>query len=228
MKTLSIFVDESGDFGKYESHAPYYLLTLVLHDQSIPLKQQLNSLDTHLEHYYPGEQKTVVHAGPIIRKEEVFKLLDLDERRHIFNAMFSFCNAVTFSYKTISVNKKEDDFTPFWLHTKLVKSLTQFINNNLEYFLSFDKIIIYYDGGQKEINTILNSVFQSHFNSVEFRQVKPYDYRLFQVADLFCTLELLNLKRISNTFSKSETVFFQNTRNFYKNYYKKIKKKELK
>ena len=31
---LGIFIDESGDFGVYESHAPVYLITLVLHDQS--------------------------------------------------------------------------------------------------------------------------------------------------------------------------------------------------
>ena len=34
MRSLSIFVDESGDFGKTDNKNPYYLLTLVLHDQS--------------------------------------------------------------------------------------------------------------------------------------------------------------------------------------------------
>ena len=34
MKTLSIFVDESGDFEEYEQHAPYYIVTMVFHDQS--------------------------------------------------------------------------------------------------------------------------------------------------------------------------------------------------
>ena len=32
-KILSIFIDESGDFGAYEAHAPYYLVALVYHDQ---------------------------------------------------------------------------------------------------------------------------------------------------------------------------------------------------
>jgi len=30
LKELSIFVDESGDFGSYEYHNPYYIVTLVL------------------------------------------------------------------------------------------------------------------------------------------------------------------------------------------------------
>jgi len=33
MKMLSIFVDESGDFGAFEPHCPYYLFSLVFHDQ---------------------------------------------------------------------------------------------------------------------------------------------------------------------------------------------------
>jgi hypothetical protein len=31
-KTLSVFIDESGDFGSYEAHAPYYLVAMVLHN----------------------------------------------------------------------------------------------------------------------------------------------------------------------------------------------------
>ena len=33
-KILSVFIDESGDFGSYEPHSPYYLVTMVLHNQS--------------------------------------------------------------------------------------------------------------------------------------------------------------------------------------------------
>ena len=33
MKELSIFIDESGDFGPYAKHSPYYLVTMVFHDQ---------------------------------------------------------------------------------------------------------------------------------------------------------------------------------------------------
>lgn len=33
MKMLSILVDESGDFGAFEPHCPYYLFSLVFHDQ---------------------------------------------------------------------------------------------------------------------------------------------------------------------------------------------------
>ena len=56
MIELSCFVDESGDFGKYEKHSPYYLLTLVFHEQdkSIDLKD-FKILDKNLQKYFPEE-----------------------------------------------------------------------------------------------------------------------------------------------------------------------------
>ena len=227
MKTLSIFIDESGDFGKYDYHSPYYLLTLVLHDQNNLISNELYSLNNKLCNYYPEQSKTVVHTGPIIRGEEIFRLINFEDRRHIFNALFAFSISVNIKYFTISVNKKESDNSPFWLNTKLVKGLNSFINENLDYLISFNKIIIYYDGGQREINSILNTIFHSHFDNVEFRQVKPYEYRLFQVADLFCTIELIKLKFDTKTASKSEISFFKNERSFKKNYYKSINKKKI-
>ena len=49
---LSIFVDESGDFGTYEPHAPFYLFTLVFHDQSNLIEDQI----IHLEHGLSDER----------------------------------------------------------------------------------------------------------------------------------------------------------------------------
>lgn len=34
-RILSVFIDESGDFGSYDSHAPFYLVAMVLHNQDI-------------------------------------------------------------------------------------------------------------------------------------------------------------------------------------------------
>ena len=69
MRELSIFVDESGDFGSYEPHAPFYLFTLVFHDQSNAIEDQIN----HLEHSLADigfVAHHCFHAGPIIRREE--------------------------------------------------------------------------------------------------------------------------------------------------------------
>ena len=53
------------------------------------------------------------------------------------------------------------------------------------------------------------------------------DYKLFQIADLICTMELLAEKADTNSFGRSEMEFFDNIRDFKKNYLKHIKKKLL-
>lgn len=41
MSELSVFIDESSDFGPYEYHAPYYIITLVFHNQSSDISEQI-------------------------------------------------------------------------------------------------------------------------------------------------------------------------------------------
>ena len=61
---------------------------------------------------------------------------------------------------------------------------------------------------------------------VEFRKVLPSEYRLFQVADLICTLELIRLKMESKTISKHEMSFWGKESDFKKNYLKRVYQKK--
>jgi hypothetical protein len=92
---------------------------------------------------------------------------------------------------------------------------------------SFDVVKIYYDNGQVEVTRILSSVFNALLENVEFKKVIPADYRLFQVADLICTLKLTELKANRHLLSKSEIYFFENERTLKKNYLKSLGKKEM-
>lgn len=96
-----------------------------------------------------------------------------------------------------------------------------------DYLDTFEKIIVYYDNGQKTLTHILTSIFNTMFFNVEFRRVKPSDYKLFQVADLVCTWELLALKAKYRGFSESEKLFFGSEREFKRNKYKMIHRKCL-
>ena len=78
------------------------------------------------------------------------------------------------------------------------------------------------------MNKLLASVFAVMLPQVEFRKVIPADYRLFQVADLFCTLELVSLKDERHIMSKSEEAFFGSMRDMKKNYLKPMYKKRFK
>ena len=42
MKELSVFIDESGDFGEYSYHAPFYIVTMVFHNQKVDINVKVN------------------------------------------------------------------------------------------------------------------------------------------------------------------------------------------
>lgn len=71
-KKLSIFFDESGDFGKYDYQSPFYILTLVLHNQSQDIYKNKQRLFEHLN--YLGYSQQNIHIGPIIRKKIFIKM----------------------------------------------------------------------------------------------------------------------------------------------------------
>lgn len=50
MKELSVFVDESGDFGEYDFHSPFYIISLVFHDQENDISEDINRLEQELSY----------------------------------------------------------------------------------------------------------------------------------------------------------------------------------
>lgn len=223
-KILSAFLDESGDFGQYEQHSPYYLVSLVLHDQTIDISQNISDFETHTKNL--GYEHHAVHTGPLIRRESDYINETRDDRIKLFNALFHFVRKTDIKYSCVKVNKREcaDEIA---LNSRISKQLGAIIQNHLDYFTSFDKVIVYYDNGQIDLTKIITSVFSSYISNVEFRKVQPVDYKLFQAADMICTIELLADKAETKTFSKSESDFFCGINRFKKNYLKWIIKKKL-
>ena len=222
MKELSIFVDESGDFGSYEKHSPFYFFTLVFHEQDKAITSQIEFIDRHIRELELPE-KHCFHAGPIIRSEEEYRNFNIQERRKCLNAITSFARNVDIAYQTFFVEKKivQDSFH---LNSALSKQLFDFLIKNQGYFNEFNKIIVYYDNGQGELSKILTSIFSVVFTNVEFRKVLPVDYKLFQVADLICTMELVKTKYDRDMQSASEKGIFGSKRDFNKNYLKPLSK----
>jgi len=152
-----------------------------------------------------------IHSGLIIRGEVEFRNLDFDTRKKIFMTLMSFLRNEDIRIKTIHFEKKHisDNVETT---SKLSKQITGFIKTNYEFFLGYDLVKVYYDNGQIELNKILSSVFNALLDNAGCRRVLPKDYTLFQVADMTCTLELVELKMKEHTLSKTELFFFQNER----------------
>ena len=223
MKELSIFIDESGDFGEYAPHSPYYIITMIFHNQDESIQSSINKLNQELS--YLNLDNLCIHTGPIIRREGIYESMSVKECHHIFNKMVAFIRQINIRYKCFSIEKRNiSDVVE--ATGRLSKQISQFIREHYTEFLSFDVVKIYYDNGQIEVSKMLSSVFNALLPNPVFRKVMPVEYKLFQAADLLCTIELVKLKIKNNMFSKSEIAFFGNIRDLKKNYIKPLSKKE--
>ena len=223
-KILSCFIDEAGDFGDYDFHSPYYIVSVVLHEQSSSIQSQIDGLEQYLTDLgYPNH---ALHTGPLIRREADYKELLMEDRKKLFNLLFRFTRKLPVKFFSAKVKKSECKDADE-LESKLTKAITAEIQKHEEYFRSFDKIIIYYDSGQKPLKRILNIIFSTMFSDIEVRKVSPVDYKLFQVADLVCTLEHIYLKIGLGMFSNTEIEFFSRPHDFKKDYYRKLDKQRI-
>lgn len=225
MKELSIFVDESGDFGEYAKHSPYYIVTMVFHEQSKDISGNIKELDNALKMLGYGDGQAI-HTEPLIRREKPYQYFQPNERRAIFSKLFYFALNCDIKYKSFIFHKSEYE-NNFKLEARMARDISAFIRDNLAYFQGYEKVILYYDNGQHELNRILNTVLATQLTDYDVRKVLPSDYRLFQVADLICTLELLKIKAESGQLSKSEERMFHSKRELKKDFLKGIGKKEF-
>ena len=224
MKELSIFIDESGDWGEYDYKSPFYIVTMVFHNQIEDISENLLALNERLR--YIGCEENCIHAGPIIRGEYEYRDYDPDIRRKLLKNLMSFMRHSKINIDSVYIEKKNiiDEVDAAG---KLAKLLSRFIKERLEFFSSFDIVKVYYDNGQVELNKILSTVFNTLLDNVEFKKVQPADYRLFQVADLACTLKLVELKLENHIISKSEINYFETERVLKKNYLKPLNDMKL-
>ncbi|MBR0092373.1 MAG: DUF3800 domain-containing protein [Lachnospiraceae bacterium] len=224
MTELSIFVDESGDFGEYQPHSPYYIIAMVFHDQREDITADISALERKLANI--GYANHCVHTGPVIRQEDEYRNESIETRQKITKHMMSFFRHVHVTFQTFQLEKRkvldEVDATG-----RLSKDISQFVKEHFDYFLSFDVVKIYYDNGQVQVNKMLASVFNSLLDNVEFRKVVPSDYRLFQIADLACSLQLAKLKMETKNLSNSENAIFESERILKKNYIKPFEEKRF-
>ena len=226
MEELSIFIDESGDFGSFSDKSPYYIVTLVFHEQKNSIDKQVNLLNLSLENCELGRH--TIHAGPLIRREKTYGNTNIKERFKIFNKLFHFTRNSPIKYKNIIVDKKYTK-SQMDINNSISRQLSTIIKENMGYFQKFDNIIIYYDNGQYSLANILVAVFSSWFqDKFDYRVVRPYDYKLFQTADLICTLTLIKHKKENGKdLSSSERIFFGSYRKLRINYLKHLKKLEF-
>ena len=94
-RQLNIFVDESGDFGSYQPHSPYYIVAMLFHDQRHDISGAAQLLDHQIRNL--GYESHTLHTGPIIRREGNYINRTVDERKKLLNALIYFIKCFVIS-----------------------------------------------------------------------------------------------------------------------------------
>ena len=217
-KVLSVFVDESGDTGDSGQTSKYYIVSFLFHNQYDDISDAINKLKSKLPY----------HVGPIIRKEEPYENIGVKERSKMLRELLVLATILPIKTKTIVYEKRELDFDKRKMVMRLSKDIYSFLDQYRDYFMSFDRIIIYYDKGQQVVEKALLQSFGIIGYPVDFKDdVKADNYRLFQLTDFICSINLIETKMDNHELSKSEAKFFNDSKSFKKYYLKALKKKVL-
>ena len=220
-------MDESGRFQHPDSDSRFYIVSLILHDQAVDLAPALSGLDLHFRDLHL--EKLCFHAGPLIRQEKAFAVMDRSFRYRIFAAMMGFARHVDFRCHCLVVDKK-DVTSSDQIVKRLGEDLSGFLSEHRKELSEFDRVKIYYDCGQSPVTNLLHRSFVAIPSvRVEFAQaVKPECYRLFQIADLVCTVRFIDEKiRVGEGMTPSEFKFFGGPKEFRHNVLRYIKAKEI-
>lgn len=228
-KVLSVFVDESGTFRHPDPSSRYYIVALVFHDQSFDIDPFVRDLDTATSRMGLDPESFASHAGPLIRKEKAFAPFRREWRAKVFKLLFDFARRVDFKYHCLCVDKKFIS-SSLQLVASLQAGLAAFLESRESALRAFDKVKVYYDCGQSPVTNLLHTTFSAALgNRAEFAQnVKPRNYKLFQVADLVCSMSLIERRLLNGErMAESEHAFFGGPRLFKRNILKYLKRKQI-
>ena len=226
IREVSVFVDESGSFEPDEESSRFYIVCFVFHDQANDISPWVSQLETFLESIGIGAHHCV-HVGPLVRREGEYFTMLRETRQAIFRRMAAFVRKSVISYRCFSIDKHFDNRDAA-VHDRLLQDITRFLISRSEEINAFDRLKIYYDNGQAQVKSLLAEAFAMYSSKTEFvANVRPHSYRLFQAADLLCTVELVAAKLKESGLSVSERRFFGESREFLRNILRPLRSKMI-
>lgn len=222
-RDLSIFVDESGDRG---GKARYYLVTLVIHRQSDDITEKIARYEESLlRGNYPN---IPFHSEPLMNGHGSYEGLTIEVRKKLLYSFNVLAQRLPISYTTFAYKRSEYG-QPETLRTKLKADLINFFKDHLAFFQSFDEIKVCYDNGQDIVKQAIDQSTNAVLSKgvVERRKTSMTDYRLEQVADYLCTIELAAVKYAAKENGETYNKFFGGIGSFKKNWLKQARRKRF-
>lgn len=130
---------------------------------------------------------------------------------------------------TTFVFRMSEFATPEDMSVAMRRAMVNFLFDHLGYLQGFDDVKIYYDAGQHSIDVALHRAmdFVLAREAVRYKPATASDYRLSQVADYVCTMELAALRYRDGEPTLTDDKFFGTWREFKKGVLKEIRAKQI-
>ena len=223
MRIQSCFVDETGRQGMEDGH---YLLTLVLHDQSISIEPRIAAYEARLA--YEGLRDVPFHAVDLLHGRERYANETAATRKRLLVAFSMFVRTLPIEYHTFRYSR-DDARDKGGLQTRMRRDLVNFVFDFLPKFQAFDRVAIYYDGGHAAVTAALREAFDYALarNAAEYKPLSHVDKRLAQTADYLCSIELAAMRYEQAAVSATYARFYGASRNFKQNFLKQARRKRI-
>ena len=224
MREISVFADESGD--KTEK-TRYFLLTLVFHDQAASIAEQVAIYERSLA--TADLPNIPFHSEPLLNGHGDYRYLGPEQRKKLLSGFAALVRYLPVEYVTFVYKRRE--FTgPEKLAERMKRDIADFLREHLGYFQEFDHVKVYYDNAQAIVKSALyNAVYDVLAKqAVVRRRTTMTEYRLSQVADFLCTIELAAVKYDAKEDGGTYDKFFGGVGTFKKNWLKQARRKRMK
>lgn len=219
-KELSIFVDESGD---RNGKARYYVLTLVFHNQADNILEEIHTYEKQLANR--GLPDIPFHSEPLLNGHKDYEGFGVEQRKKMLTTFSAFVRRLPVRYTSLVYRRSEFEELSA-LTARMKRDISNLLFDHLQLFQSFDDVKVYYDDGQDIVKRALDQSigFVLSKGVVERRKTSMVDYRLEQVADYFCTIELAATKYAAKENGETYNKFFGGPGNFKKNWLKQARR----
>ena len=168
------------------------------------------------------------HSEPLLNGHKAYSSLSIEQRKKMLVCFASLVRHLPIQYDCFVY--KSSEFADEERHRcRMERDIARAIRDRLDLFQSFDDVKVYYDNGQQIVKEAIYAATESELSSnvVIRRKTTMTEYRLSQVADYFCTIELAALKYEANEAGETYNKFFGGVGAFKRNWLKQARRKRL-
>lgn len=209
-----------------EGGTDFYVVTYVLHDQTDDIGACISSYEQSLKD--KGVADIPFHATPLLRAHDAYQNMSIEERKGLLVAFSLLVKKLPIRYRSF-VYRSSEFHDEQKLQALIRRDLVAMLVDHLYYFQSFEHVKIYYDQGQAAVSQALRSAFEYALSkeATVRRESDYHTFRLSQVADYLCAIELTAAKYERHAATATDEKFFGGATAFKKNWLKQARKKLL-